>query len=169
MTEHFDKYDKRGAYHWTDYSRESIYKKHADRVKDWVKGEKILDIGAGDGLITHLLGAEGIESNNTAVRLANERKVKVRKGSAYDLTGDYDAVLLGDTLEHLEFPEKCLKEIRKVLKGTLYITIPPKGHKCKYDYNNWNAKELTELVEKQGFKKVGKISLANKRLYAKFN
>jgi len=163
----FDKYEKYGAYHWADYNRESIYKKHADYVKDWVKGNRILDIGAGDGLITSLLKAEGIDDNKKSVELAKEKKANVKLGSAYNLNGKYDSVFLGDTLEHLEFPEKCLKEIKKV-SGHLYISIPSGKQKCKYDYNAWNAKELTELVENVGFKKVGKARIANQRLYVEY-
>jgi 2-polyprenyl-3-methyl-5-hydroxy-6-metoxy-1,4-benzoquinol methylase len=166
--EEFNKYQIRGAYHWDEYTQDTVYKKHADYVKSWAKGKNILDVGAGDGLITSLLKAEGIDSNELAVKLAKERGAKVKLGSAYKLSGKYDAVYLGDTLEHLEFPEECLKQIKKVLKGTLYITIPPKGNKCKYDYHEWNAEELTELVEEQGFKKDGRFKIANSRLYAKF-
>jgi len=165
----FDKYEKYGAYHWAEYNSDTIYKKHANRVKEWVKGKKILDIGAGDGLITSLLGADGIDDNKRAIELAKNKGVVIKLDSVYNVkTKGYDSVFLGDTLEHLQFPEKALKAISKILKGTLYITIPPKGHKCKYDYNEWNAKELTELVESCGFKKDGRITMANKRLYAKF-
>lgn len=157
MTDYFDKYIKYGAYHWDWYKTKPRYKKHVDRVTRWIKDEKVLDIGAGDGVITYALSATGIELDPTAVKLAQERGVNVIQGSAYSLPFDdeqFDAVFFGDTLEHLEFPEKAILEARRVLKEHLYIVSPaPGGVLETYEYENskWTEDQMRTKVEALGF------------------
>jgi hypothetical protein len=126
-------------------------------------------VGAGDGLITYLLGIKGIESDPLAVKLAKEMNADVELGNAYELKGNYDAVFMGDVLEHLEFPEKAIRQARKVAP-VLYITTPPyeKGKKDPNHYHEWTPDELIALVEKEGFELVGDIIIENERMYAKF-
>lgn len=166
----FNKYKNWGAYHWTEYERDTIYSKHVDVVRNWVKGNKILDIGAGDGLITHFLAADGIDDCELAVRLAQEKGVNVNVGSAYILDGNYDTVFMGDVLEHLEFPGKCIEQINKVLEGRLYIVTPPFTGVItdKYHYKEYTIKELVEFIESFGFELVEKPFIDNKRIYAVF-
>lgn len=172
----FNKYKERGAYHWDEYKNQTIYGKHADRVKGWVRDGKTLDIGAGDGLITSLIGAEGIDDNETAIKLAKEKGVNVKFGSAYNLSDfedeSFDNVLMADVIEHLEFPEKCLKEIKRVLKkgGLLYITTPPAKsdgtlHDTKYHYREYTLEQLTNLLNSHFFVLEGKSFTENQRMY----
>lgn len=176
----FDKYKKRGAYHWKEHKKQTIYGKHADKVKGWVRKGKTLDVGAGDGLITYLIGAEGVDDNELAVRLARERNVDVKIDSAYDLKyldSMFDNVLMADVIEHLEFPEKALQQVRRVLKenGYLYIVTPPakkkgKGLHDKYHYREYTPDELTLLMEKNGFELVCDIEIITSyvRMYGVF-
>lgn len=53
----FNKYKEHGAYHWRLYESNPIYQSHVLKVAEWVRKGKTLDIGAGDGLITFILGA----------------------------------------------------------------------------------------------------------------
>lgn len=167
----FTKYEKFGAYHWKQYDQNTKYRAHADRVKEWVTEKSVLDVGAGDGKITHLLGIRGIDNEPEAVRLAQEKGADVVLGDAYHLTGEYEAVLMCDVLEHMEFPDKALQEARRVAEF-LYIVTPPKradGRLTdKFHYQEWTPEELKELVEKEGFRLEGEIIVGHKCMYAKF-
>lgn len=171
----FTKYKKHGAYHWKQYEQGTKYKKHADRIKGWVEEKDTLDVGAGDGKITSLLGIRGIDNEPEAVRLAQERGADVILGDAYDLNfcDEFcDSILMADVLEHFEFPLKALKEVRRVLKKFLYISTPPKRESLtdKFHYQEWTPQELTELVESAGFTLLGKVDVVPeaKTMYAKF-
>src|SRR6056297_2045858 len=94
----FNKYEKRGAYHWKEFNQNTAYRKHALIVQQWISSGRTLDIGAGDGLITSLIDAEGIDDNETAVKLAKEKGVNVILGDAYDMPykkNIFDNVLMG--------------------------------------------------------------------------
>jgi ubiquinone/menaquinone biosynthesis C-methylase UbiE len=171
----FSKYHNRGAYHWRKYDdKNTKYRRHADRVKEWIQEKKVLDIGAGDGKITHLLGIKGIDDEPEAVRLAVEMGADVILGSAYSLPykdGEFEAVFMGDTLEHIEFPKKALQEARRVLTKYFYIASPEKETtNDKYHYDEWTAQELKDLVEGGGFVLEGEILEVpkDKRIYGKF-
>lgn len=173
----FTKYEEFGAYHWRQYEKGTKYKKHADLVKEWVKEKNVLDIGAGDGCITALLGAKGIENEEVAVRLATERGADVVLGDAYNLqfpNESFDALLMIDVIEHFEFPEKALKEAFRVTRNFLYINTPPKRDDGKltdkFHYQEWSPEGLMKLVQSQGFELEGGILVFpnEKTMYAKF-
>jgi ubiquinone/menaquinone biosynthesis C-methylase UbiE len=176
----FNKYEQRGAYHWKEYANKSkhAYGKHADKVKNWIRAGKTLDIGAGDGLITYLINAIGIDDNKIAVKLANEKGVNVVIGDAYNLNfpdNSFDNVFMGDVIEHLEFPDIAIKEVKRVLKtdGYFYIVIPPAkkdGLHDKYHYKEYTPNELIEYMRKNGFDIIGEIEVIKKhvRMYGIF-
>lgn len=174
----FNKYKERGAYHWKEYEQQTEYGKHANIVKEWLKGEtNILDIGAGDGLITHLIKAVGIDDNEVAVKLAVEKGVKVNLGTAYSIPfwgKKFNAVYLGDVIEHLEHPDCALREISRVLinGGHLYVVTPPalpSGKlQDKYHYREYTPEELQGYIISQGFVLVDPIKTVGHRMYAKF-
>jgi methionine biosynthesis protein MetW len=102
------------------------------------KGEKLLDVGCGDGDITLLLkekmGAKeayGVELAEEAVIAANEKGIR-----AYQLDIDeralpfnndfFDVVYCGEIIEHLFNPDHLFKEVFRVLKrgGRCVITTP---------------------------------------------
>ena len=164
-----------GAYHWKMYDDPNTkYRRHADRVNDWVKEKIVLDIGCGDGKITDMLGAIGIDDDPTGIKLALEKGVSCKVGDAYNIEfGDesFDSVFMGDVLEHMEFPEKCLQEARRVLRQYLYVVTPIPGmQNDPFHYFEPTPEELKTLVESQGFELVGDIEVVprDKRMYAKF-
>lgn len=172
----FAKYKKRGAYHWREFKKDTAYRKNVLKIKEWIQDGLTLDVGAGDGLITSVIDAVGVDNNKLAVSLARERGINVIEGDAYNLPFDsnnFDNVLMGDVIEHLKYPEKSLLEIWRVLKDKkfLYIVTPPCGGKMdKYHYKEYSPKELVELVEDNGFKKKGSIEVRNdlRRMYGIF-
>lgn len=174
MSKKFTKYARFGAYHWDQYEdKNTKYSRHADRVKEWVKEKEVLDIGAGDGKITHLLDAVGIDDELEAVRLAQEKGASVILGSAYKLPyidGAFESAFIGDVLEHLKEPERAIQEARRVITKYLYIANPIKGmDNDPFHYQEWTPEELTEIVELQGFSLEESFSVPkDKRDYLKF-
>ena len=176
----FNKYKEKGAYHWKMYQKNAKYKRHVDYVVKWVSPGKILDIGAGDGLITSKIKAEGIDNNERAVALANEKGVDVRLGSAYDLPlgRKYDRICLLDVIEHLQDYKLALEQIKKILNvnGELYVCTPPytgkgkyNGMNSEYHYFEWTPEQFRFEMEQSGFRT---ISLEDNseltRMYGKF-
>lgn len=172
----FTKYAQFGAYHWKQYADGTKYKAHADRVKEWVKEKSVLDVGAGDGLITSLLNAKGIEYELEGVLLAQEKCVDVIQGDAYALPfedNSFEAVTMIDVIEHLEDPQKALKEARRVAP-VLYINTPPKKDDGtltdKFHIQEFSPLGLVKLVEEAGYKLDGHVMVypKEKMMYARF-
>lgn len=178
----FPKYRKHGAYHWKQYADNTKYRRHADRVVKWIEEDMILDIGAGDGKITALLAEAGknpygIDNEPEAVRMAQEKGANVALMDAYRIPypdGTFEAALMADVLEHFERPTDALREARRVIRGSLYISTPPKRSDGKltdrYHYQEWAPVELKNLVESIGFVLVGETDVveADKTMYARF-
>jgi spore maturation protein CgeB/ubiquinone/menaquinone biosynthesis C-methylase UbiE len=108
------------------------------------RGKRILDIGCSQGIVCLLLAREGfncvgIDYEKTAIEYALEelkkeedivrKRVEFKIGDAVHLSFEddsFDTVILGEILEHLNHPEKVLKEAKRVLKdgGMAIITVP---------------------------------------------
>jgi len=150
----FSKYDKLGAYHWRYYVRGTKYRKHVDKIKEWVIESPVLDIGAGDGLITYLLNAEGIECEPTAVKIAQAIGVNVILGDAYNLPykdNSFGAVTMIDVIEHLEKPQDALREAFRVAP-VVYIATPERGMvNDPFHVQEWTAPELSEMLLGMGY------------------
>ena len=172
----FTKYEQFGAYHWEQYRTLKKYKDHADRVQQWVKEKKILDVGAGDGLITSMLGAVGIEYEDVGVKLAVEKGINVIQGDAYQLPfedNSFEAVTMIDVLEHFDTPEIALREARRVAP-ILYVNTPPKKDDGtltdKFHVQEWSPAGLVKVVEKEGYVLDGAVTVypKEKMMYARF-
>lgn len=141
------------------------YSAHAKFCASWVQERPCLDVGCGDGLITYMLGdgAEGIDTDPLAVKLARAHSVEAMVGSAENLPfpdGYFAAVFMGDVIEHLKDPIPAIKEAFRVIgpAGMLYVSTPPKSTKLRpYHYHEYDPKELTELLESNGFRLLDKI------------
>jgi len=177
-----DPYQVKGAYHWKWYADEnSQYHKHVNYVRVLIgnRHKDILDVGAGDGLITSLIEAKGIDINPIAVSYAQEKGVDVSVGSAYSLPyadETYDLVFMGDVIEHLMDSISAVLEARRVLrkKGILFITTPLIGKEGKVHnrlhYKEYDVKRLTGELDWCGLVmeffdvRDGKIYMISKKL-----
>lgn len=173
---YFDKYDRLGAYHWDAYENDAEYRAHVDHVCGWISERNILDVGAGDGLITAKLVNSGkyvigIDSNKTACDLASTKGAIIDNTSIYDIDPDVwsiGAAYLGDVLEHLSDPERALRKIHAVLPegGTLYVVVP--AVRDTHADTQYTATSLTKLVTSCGFETKDKPYVIASRLYATF-
>lgn len=168
----FDKYGRYGGYHWHWYGRKASYTDNADYLKAWIQEKNTLDIGAGDGVITHLLGIRGIDNDAKAVRIANDKGVKVDHGDAYALpyrNEEFDSALMSDVIEHFSDFIQPLVEARRVIKNYFYVNIPQKERFFEPDhYHSWTPEQFIADVERVGFVlEEGPIS-QHTRYYFKF-
>lgn len=166
---------KGGAYHWDWYAGgKQRYIRHVQFLKRWVREKNTIDIGAGDGLITHELTIRGVDNNRVAIKLAAEKGIKVDYGNAAHLPykkEEFDSALMSDTLEYLRDITKPLSEARRVIKKYLYVSLPSAekftqvGH-----YHYWTPQDLVINVEHQGFKLVDgpRLKVDRQHYYFKF-
>ncbi len=99
-------------------------------------GEKVLDVGCGDGTVgqylSEKLGLEvwGIDISSIAVGRALKKGVKAKVASSEEKfpfkDQMFDVVFWGDNIEHLFDPMVTAKEIKRVLKrnGRLIVSCP---------------------------------------------
>lgn len=107
-------------------------------------GERVLEIGCGDGLVTLAAaktGAEvwGVDPSKPSVEAARNKAKELgvnahfEVGSAYALPfkdGEFDRAIMTEVLEHLEDPQRGLREARRVLKpgGVISFSVPTAFH-----------------------------------------
>lgn len=151
----FDKYGRYGGYHWHWYGRKPSYTDNADFLKQWVAEKNTLDIGAGDGVITYLLGIRGIDNDARAVSIAIGKGAMVDHGDAYALPyqdEEFDSALMSDVIEHFSDIVKPLAETRRVIKKYFYVNIPQREKFYEPDhYHSWTPEQFIADVEKSGF------------------
>jgi 2-polyprenyl-3-methyl-5-hydroxy-6-metoxy-1,4-benzoquinol methylase len=97
---------------------------------------KILDLGCGTGMLAKKLEkmgkVYGLDNSTEAVKLAQKRGLKKILRYNLEVTpfpfkkNQFNIILALDVFEHLQFPEKTLFEIKRILKpnGLLICTVP---------------------------------------------
>ena len=101
-----------------------------------LKAESILDTGCGEGFTMDKLAKlgigkkiEGIEYSKEAISFGKKLfpHLTIKQGSVYDLPykdNSFDLIICTEVLEHLEYPIRALKEMLRVSKKYLVISIP---------------------------------------------
>jgi 2-polyprenyl-3-methyl-5-hydroxy-6-metoxy-1,4-benzoquinol methylase len=96
----------------------------------------VLEVGCGPGHSTECLSAmhpnvlyEASDVDPTLVRYAQERNpsLRITQESAYNLArndSSFDVVICLEVLEHLDDPERALKEIFRVSKQSVLVSVP---------------------------------------------
>jgi ubiquinone biosynthesis O-methyltransferase len=98
----------------------------------------VLDVGCGNGIISLQLGKEGFKIKGIDVSDKAIRKAKavnpftnvtfeVADAEKLKASGEmFDAIVCSEVLEHLNHPERLLKELLPILKdsGILLVTVP---------------------------------------------
>jgi len=100
------------------------------------KVESILDVGCGEGFTLNRLkekgigkNLEGVEHSKDAIELGRKiyPQIKIKQGDIYNLPYEdnaFDLVLCTEVLEHLDEPEKALKELIRISNRYLAISVP---------------------------------------------
>ncbi|MEC3907352.1 class I SAM-dependent methyltransferase [Tamlana sp. 2201CG12-4] len=150
------------------------YFKAVERLISKTKNtESSHEIGIGEGRSTMRLkkmavGLSGSEYVDYMVRIArkNNPDLNIFQESVYELKHEnksVDLVFLLEVLEHLDYPELALKEIKRISKRYLILGVPREPlwkllNICRFKYvkklgntpghlNHWSRKEIVKLIE----------------------
>ena len=118
---------------WREGDQVFVFR-HAQALEMVEKGQKVLDISCGDGLLMSALSQKGavvsgVDISEEGVKKCREKGLDV---SVVDITTEslpfedstFDTVIMLDILEHLYAPEKLLEEAARVSKKNIIISVP---------------------------------------------
>ena len=135
--------------HWQFEKGENTLKSYLKKFKidDILKDKLVLDVGcgaAGKSLYFAQMGAKKvtgidvvekykIEAEKLAIEKGLQDKFEFLLADAAKLPfpeNSFDTIIMNDAMEHVDSPEKVLKECLRVLKkgGKLFINFPPYNH-----------------------------------------
>ncbi|MFA6494737.1 MAG: class I SAM-dependent methyltransferase, partial [Candidatus Paceibacterota bacterium] len=118
---------------WKEGDQTLVFR-HIEASQMVLKGQKVLDIGCGDGLFMQALAQKG--ATVSGVDISEEGAKKCQKKSLNVLVADitaedlpyqdktFDAVIMLDVLEHVYDPDGLLREAIRVSKQTIIISVP---------------------------------------------
>jgi len=143
-----------------------------------------VDVGCGNGYLCSQLKKKisevsGIDLSKTRIDSAKKRYpgIEFVQGSIYDLPyedNSRDLVTAVETIEHLENPVAAIKEMRRVSKKYVVITVPYKKrirevlcpycfkkHKLDGHLHSFDEEKLERLCSESGLKvkKIGRYSI----------
>lgn len=131
-------------------------------------GERILDLGCGDGFYLYLLShlnlkliLYGADYDKNAINSAKKNldpdKVKLIQANLMNglpFSNDFfDGIVMSEVMEHLPDDIKCMKEVRRVLKknGRLVLSVPHINYPFFWDPINWLLQRTLKIHIKNGF------------------
>ncbi len=137
------------------------------------KPNNVLDLGTADGLMLSKIKDQfpksnclGIEYSQSLIKTNQDKRIKIIQGNVLNLPfkkPKFEVIIAAAVIEHLNQPQKLIKESQKVLKknGILILTTPDPfwektatlvGHlKEERHYSTINLSELAKILENQGF------------------
>lgn len=129
-----------------------------DLVPRLKKTDRLLDAGAGSFRYKHALDFTKYESTDFEDIFDADSKGKHTFTCSLDNIplpdNQYDVIVNTQVLEHVEFPEKVVSEMARVLKpgGTLYLTTPQISHVhgAPYNFFFFTPYGLRSLFERAG-------------------
>jgi len=149
------KYRQLGAYHWHS-RKDSIYLKLVEiTINQFPNKGSIIDLGCGDGFVTEKLlnkGLDviGVDSSPIAIKLAKKHsKAKFILGdiTKLDTNKKYDYALLQEVIEHLDYPEKIIPILKKIVKKYFVVSVPRLGFESEEDKRGYTDETLLDLFK----------------------
>ncbi len=179
----YDKYEKRGDYHWQKYAEKGGFYGMVNQVLELTLAAtpppaSILDVGCGDGLYSHLLQQRGvdvlgIDTSEVGITVAKGKGAPCYCLSVYDvhtLGRRVDMATLTDVLEHLPDQEKAVRVLGEVTARLCILNPHPKG--SRYHTREFTMDELVAFMADQGWKLVRtapvRKSDRDRRMFAEF-
>ena len=141
----------------------------SDILRDY---KKVLDVACACGYGTHVLSkivekVYGMDRNSEYLKLAKEKynsnniEYKLVDFDNEKINGLYDGVVCFETLEHLKYPEKFLKNLYDVLEydGTLLLSVPNSiyekfengKNKDSFHLHVFNYELIIDMIKNNGF------------------
>ncbi len=130
-------------------------------------GEKVLDVGCGDGFYLHLLSnlnmrlkLMGSDFDENALKTAQKRfgkKIKLVRADLMEKlpfpNETFDRIVMSEVAEHLPNDVKGLKEVYRVLKpgGIVCLSVPNANYPLLWDPINWFMERTIGHHIKNGF------------------
>ena len=117
------------------YLIESFYSSFMAEVK-MLKPKTVLDVGCGEGFTLERLHKKNIGENlvgidflKRAIEIGKKERphLDLRQGNIYKIPfkdNSFDLVICSEVLEHVDDPEKGLKELVRVTKKNLLLSVP---------------------------------------------
>jgi 2-polyprenyl-3-methyl-5-hydroxy-6-metoxy-1,4-benzoquinol methylase len=151
------------------------------QIKD-LKIESILDVGCGEGITLSKLKEnkilrqssgqvgrrlEGIDYSKEAVEIANKNypNLHILEGDIYKLKykdNSFDLVICSEVLEHLEDPQKALRELARVSRRYILLSVPNEPWFYLFNYtqwgkdighiNKWSRNKFIKFINLEGYK-----------------
>jgi 2-polyprenyl-3-methyl-5-hydroxy-6-metoxy-1,4-benzoquinol methylase len=138
-TDNFEKHSVKPAFKKLQFLQrfliDNFYKVLLDEVKR-LKPATILDAGCGEGITLQKLKdakigkkLEGFDALDRAIKIGKKLhpQLSIKKGNIYQIQSRddaYDVVICSEVLEHLERPEEALKELVRVSKRYIVVSVP---------------------------------------------
>ena len=137
-----DFYKKLSKYPWYYEDNKWEFEKALNILMD-IKPNSLLEVGCGAGCFLEKVNgaiedAQGIDINPAAIQQCSNKGLNVRKSDMSDIDRSYDAIVLFEVLEHMEFLSDVMNQCFKCLapNGTLIIAVPnPEGYLKDIDVN----------------------------------
>ena len=170
----FGKYERFGAYHWREIERmptrhNAILTARYQVLLDAMdaSAHRVLDIGCGDGTLTHRLAQRadhvwGVDDSLLPLRLARgefDRRPKQRRPFLASADAKvlpfpseaFDCVVMADVIEHIDAPDIVMGEAHRVLRtgGQILLTTPRRQGAApahEYHCHEYTGKELADLM-----------------------
>jgi 2-polyprenyl-3-methyl-5-hydroxy-6-metoxy-1,4-benzoquinol methylase len=175
----FNKYEQRGVdYHWQQQSNHPLKMNAYVKARYYLctalleaqigplKGQRILDFGCGDGVLTYALfkrqaRAYGLDVAKPALQTAVAKHQSLKSSAAFCLASGYaapypgnsfDGIVSTEVIEHLQQPLQLLHEIMRLLKsgGVAVVSTPVRITRRPLDtmhVQEWYPEEYQSLIE----------------------